>query len=187
MADLFLLSFIAVWIIVAAIARHRENRKLWEITKPLLEEQSKIFKSMLEKIEGIKGNSEEAVKFMREVIEEETTVPPEATRVYAAILRQGLALRLHMLPAVSISDFVDKSKAIVGSKWDADVIEYLDVYEPKEKVIGTVFPTKKERKQMGLTEGLHFLMLTRDKFAKGEQKEAMDEVITNYKKTYELA
>lgn len=187
MIDTILLGFIALWILAASIARAREKRSMLKAVEPVAKSNEQFFNTLAKDVAEMKKEFTKITGFLKEVLyEEEIVIPVEATRVYAVILQHGSAQRLHILPASTTEEFTQKSKAILGSGWIATVIEYLDVFPPKEIPIA---PGKVEavKKEMGLREGLYFLQLARDKFAKGKQKEAMEEVISNYMETYELS
>lgn len=181
-----LLAFMCVWIVAASIARFRENSKMRKIAEPLVKAQEDSLAGLVRDISTIKELTIDSTAFLKEVMGEDLPVLPNASRVYAAILRSGVGLRLHMLPALTLDEFHEKSKAIVGPHWHADVVEYLDVY-PTAVERAEVVPTKVQKKEMGIEQGLHFLMYARDSFAEGVQRDAMEGIISNYKRRYELS
>jgi len=181
-----------VWLVAASLARVSQNRKLAEENNKLEKRQAEIIKQREKGIKDvsmmlgkISTETHATHEFMSALMSEGMEPPPHATRVYCALLRNGPAVRLHMLPAKSHDEFIKASQAILGREWNADIIEYLDVLAVG-KVVEKV-PLKSEKKKMGLEQGLHFLELTRDKFAHGTQKKTMEAIINTYKKTYELA
>ena len=183
--EIFFLIFIAAWLVVSSLARVSENHKLRENQEKAIKQREEGLKEISKMLAKIGVEASATHNLMAALMDEELTVPPDATRVYAAVLRNGPAIRLHILPAKSIDEFISASKAIVGKEWNADVIEYLDVH-PTEKVIVRE-PVKADKREMGLQQGLHFLELTRDKFARGPQKKTMEAIISTYKQTYDIS
>lgn len=174
-----LVSFIAFWIVAASLATYRQNK----ITK---EWHESLFKETGSLINNVIHSNGEVVKLVQDVLREDMPVPEDATRVYGALLRNGKSFRLHLLAADSPEHFIEKSQAIVGPNWTADIIEYLDVQPMKEKIVYRETPLAK-KKEIKAKEGLYILQYVRDIFAKEEQKATIEDIIKTYKEKYELS
>lgn len=178
-----LLIFISLWLVAASVARYRENLKIRKLTEPMVKAHEEGIISFATGIKKVVESQERIEQFLIETLMEDPLPPEEASRVYAAILRSGAKLRLHMLEATSVAEFKDKSEDLIGEGWKADVIEYLDIKPLKEKIVYRDAP-----KAINLNQGLHFLQLVRDRFAdKPMQKKSLEGVINNYKKTYGIS
>lgn len=187
MIQVALLAFIAFVGAGSAIARHLENRKLIKITGPIIESQEKAMADIVRDILVVKNLAVNSNTLLGKLLSDTEEIPVEASRVYAALLRQGVTVRLHMLPASSIEEFHDKSQAIVGPGWNADIVEYLDVFPAQEKIVVRA-PNKTEQKDMNIEQGLFFLQMVSDRFVKKEsERAAIASVIDNYKKDYAIS
>ena len=160
---------IVIWIVAAATARVLENNKNQKRYQEILTHVTGIDK----KLGGLLEDNYESPK------------AEAARRVYAAILVRGNDRHLHMVVADSINEAGEHARNTLGSSWLAEVVDYVDVWPPTEKVVYRN-PTLKEQKEMGVQQGYYFLQMAKDKYAQDDQKEVMQSVIANYKKVYDL-